>query len=313
MALVAFFTASSLVLLAAAFVSILVHSRRSGRCSCPKLQIFERCISVDSVARSSALTVLEPVDTAVAGPLAHNPCHTSDVLRHVRQVLAVTGCLHKFSITLSHGNRVADEYSITLFKVKFHMEFIVGVDARGASGNVFACDVVLVNVQSAFTPAITVIIDSVGWGVTFVSSRVEGILIGLHEIELWAPVSSNLVCITILERILIVLHAGHQHSVKGGDTATADFTQVNIVFDGATEHVWHEVLRIVELLLSGQVHAIVVVISELSSICFCTGPRPVELDPEWSLNTIDVNKKLWVAEDGDCFSFIVLAAAVCIQ
>ena len=138
------------------------------------------------------------------------------------------------------------------------MELKVCVDASGASRKVLACDIVLVNVQSAFSRSVTVVVDSVGRGVTFVSGRVEGILIGLHEVELWAPVSSNFVCITVLERILVILHTGHQHSVKGSNTATADLSQVNIVFNGTTEHVWCEVLRIVELLLSGQVHAIVV-------------------------------------------------------
>ena len=249
MALMAFLTACTLVLRAVAFVPILVHSSRSGRCSCRKLQILNSSIGIDKAARSSALTMLEPIDT-VAGPLADSPSHASDVLCHVRQVRAVTSCLYKFSIWLSHSHRVADKLAITLLEVNFHMEFIVRVDARGASWKELACDIVFMNIKSTLTSSITVVVDSVGWGVTFVSSRVEGILISFHDVELWAPVPSNFVSITVFERILIVFHTGHQHGVKGGDTATADFTQVNIVFDRATEHVWCKVLRIVELLLS---------------------------------------------------------------
>ena len=70
--------------------------------------------------------------------------------------------------------------------------------------------------------------------------------------------SSDFVCIAVSEGILVFVDAGHEDSVKRSDAATANFTQVNIVFDRATEHVWSEILRFVELLLSRQVHAVVV-------------------------------------------------------
>lgn len=71
--------------------------------------------------------------------------------------------------------------------------------------------------------------------------------------------SSDFVCIAVSKGILVFIDAGHEDSVECRDTATTDFAQVNVVFDVATEHVWGEILRFVEILLSGQVHAVIVV------------------------------------------------------
>ena len=133
MALAAVLAARSLVFIAGAFISILVDNGRRGICSCHKLHVFHRSECVCSAARSSALAVLEPVDTVVAGPLTNSPCHLSDVLSHVVKVGAVTSCLHNFAVTLSHCHCVAHKLAITLLKVKFDMELKVSVDARRAS------------------------------------------------------------------------------------------------------------------------------------------------------------------------------------
>ena len=83
MALIAVLTAQSLVSLAAAFIPVFVYDSRSGLCSGRELQILHGSTSIDSAARSSALSMLEPIDSVVAGPLADSPCHFRDVLRHV--------------------------------------------------------------------------------------------------------------------------------------------------------------------------------------------------------------------------------------
>jgi len=132
-ALVAVFTTGCQVFRAAAFVTILVNRSRSGSIGCHEFQVFKCCISVQATARSSALTVLEPIDTGIAGPLANSPCHLRDVLRHVRQVRAVTSCLHNLSFTLGHDYRIANKLAIALMEVNFYMELIVGVDANGTS------------------------------------------------------------------------------------------------------------------------------------------------------------------------------------
>ena len=56
--------------------------------------------------------------------------------------------------------------------------------------------------------------------VAFVTSSPVSKLVGLHNIKFWAPVTTNLVGITVLERILVVVNTWHQDGVKCGDTAT---------------------------------------------------------------------------------------------
>ena len=124
--------------------------------------------------------MLEPVDTTIAGPLADSPCHLSDVLGHVVQVRAVTSCLHKFAITLSHRHRVAHELAITLLKVKLDMELIVSVDAGSASRKELAGDIVLVDVQRARASTVAVVVNSVDWRVALVGRCVPRVLVSLH-------------------------------------------------------------------------------------------------------------------------------------
>lgn len=192
--------------------------------------------------------MLEPVK-AVTLPMADSPSHLSNVLGHVGEVRAITCGLDHFTVTLSHSKRVATELAIALMEVKFHVELLVRVDSDDASRKEVACHWVCKHIQGASASTITVVVDAIYRSVTFMSSRVPCVLVSFHDIELRTPVSTNLVGITVFERIFIVLNTWHQDGVKSSDTATTHLAQVHIVLKRSSEHVWGKVLRCVKFLL----------------------------------------------------------------
>jgi hypothetical protein len=66
------------------------------------------------------------------------------------------------------------------------------------------------------------------------------VLVGLHEVELWAKWTILMVsiCVTIAERVTGVIDGGHENRVEVRNATAANIAQVNIVFDNATEKVW---------------------------------------------------------------------------
>ena len=81
--------------------------------------------------------------------------------------------------------------------------------------------------------------------------------ISFHDIELGAPVATNLVCIAVFERVTNIVYSRHEHCVKSSDAATTCLTQINIILDLATKQVCSKVLRSVKILSSREVHSIV--------------------------------------------------------
>jgi len=81
-----------------------------------------------------------------------------------------------------------------------------------------------------------------------------GVFIGLHDVELGAPVASDLICVTILERITCVVDCRHIDSVEGRDTAATYLAQVDVVGEEAAEQVRCEVVRGVDLWRLRKIH-----------------------------------------------------------
>ena len=88
------------------------------------------------------------------------------------------------------------------------------------------------------------------WVVTLVSSGGPRPLVGLHEVELWAPVAINLVGIAVAvsvgvhPEVAVLVLAGHPDEVPGSDAAALVVAQIDVPLDGAAEEVGHEVLRV---------------------------------------------------------------------
>ena len=94
------------------------------------------------------------------------------------------------------------------------------------------------------------------------SSCMECMPIALLNIELRAPVTTDLVCIAVLEGVRVVIDCGHEDGIEGRDTATANHAQVDIVFHGTTQKVWLVVRICVQTRRRRQIHPVVVAVRE---------------------------------------------------
>ena len=102
--------------------------------------------------------------------------------------------------------------------------------------------------------------------ITLVSSGPPGVLISFHDVELRAAVSTNIGGVTVLEGIATICRVRHNDCIQSGEAAAFTIAQINIELDGATKKVW---LKIGIWIQSGrcrQVHAIVVVKTDLSAV-----------------------------------------------
>lgn len=132
---------------------------------------------------------------------------------------------------------------------------------------------VVVDISGALAASVTVGVDSIGGSVAFVSGCMESMPICFLNVKLRAPVATNSIGIAVLEGVLGVVDGGHEDGVKGGDTAAADCTQVNIVLESASEQIWCVVSRSILQLGLGQVHSVIEVVIQraLVGISICPG------------------------------------------
>lgn len=181
--------------------------------------------------------MLHPVEVSTL-PMAQSKDHLSNIRCHVLQIVAAVARIHNdLTILLRHGHFVTIELSILFQELSFDMEFVLCVDCILTTLSILALSMVE-NIESTLTTSITILVNSVDGIRALVSCSMEGMSIGLLNIELRAPVASNLVGIAVLEWIVIVIDRRHEDGVEGRDAATAYFAQVNIVFEDATEQVW---------------------------------------------------------------------------
>lgn len=143
--------------------------------------------------------MLEPIK-AVTSPIADCNNHLGHIDRHFIEVVA-TICLghYHFVIALGQVGRVPSVRSILLVEVLSYVEWLIGVDLR-LIWAIISPWVVKEDISSAHAIAVTVRVATVV--VALVSSRSPGILVGFHNVELWAHMAADRGCITILERIV---------------------------------------------------------------------------------------------------------------
>jgi len=79
-------------------------------------------VGVDHAAGTCALAVLEPVKAVIRAPVADGEDHLSDVAGEVVQIAAVSGSHDNLLLTLSQGDRVAAEQTISLMEFDLDME-----------------------------------------------------------------------------------------------------------------------------------------------------------------------------------------------
>ena len=181
--------------------------------------------------------------------------------------------------------------------VDAHMELLVRVDSIDTAWLEVTFDTVAEDVDRALSVSITVAIDSIGVrGVASVTSCAESIFVRFHNVELWAPVTINLIGVTVAKYIIDVINGWHQDGVKSCDTSTANFAEVYIVLKASSKHVWGEECTFVNLLLSSEIHAIVVIEVECAiEVCGSFGPFSWPLYVESRIDAIDVSNEWLVA------------------
>ena len=181
--------------------------------------------------------MLHPVETTTI-PVTESESHILDIRSHVLKIVtAVTGIHNEFTTLLSEGHSVAMELSVLLQKLSFDMEFILCIDRMLASISVLAWHIVE-DIKSAFTISITIVVNSIDWSIALVRSSMECVSIGLLNIKLRAPVTTDFIRITVLEGVRVVIDCWHEDGIESGNTAAADITQVDIVFENSTEQIW---------------------------------------------------------------------------
>ena len=92
--------------------------------------------------------------------------------------------------------------------------------------------------DSAATSIALVVMGSTAWAGVRGSS--PGVLVGLHDVHLWAELSGDVVGVAVVVAISVVWLAissdGWEcHGVEGGDTATSHLAEVNVILDGSVE------------------------------------------------------------------------------
>jgi len=60
--------------------------------------------------------------------------------------------------------------------------------------------------------------------ITAMAHSPVSILVGFHDVELGAEVTSNLICITVLKRVNLVVDCWHQNCVQSCEATTAHLT-----------------------------------------------------------------------------------------
>ena len=92
--------------------------------------------------------------------------------------------------------------------------------------------------DSAATSIARVVVGSAAWAGVRGSS--PGVLVGLHDVHLWAELSGDVVGVAVVVAISVVWLAissdGWEcHGVEGGDTAASHLAEVNVILDGSVE------------------------------------------------------------------------------
>lgn len=124
-------------------------------------------------------------------------------------------------------------------KFDLHMEWSSSVDLLTRSENTLLLEIS----GGLATSVAAVVVWTISWACVWGSS--PGVLVGLHDIELWAPLSSDIVGIAVVIAVSVVgisirSNCWKGNSVKCGDASASGRAEINIVFNRSIEEIWLE-------------------------------------------------------------------------
>ena len=178
--------------------------------------------------------MLKPRDTIVRSPTAHNEGTVAgERVRHATNV-SIVDIRFIGGTSLSQSELVA-----CVPKFDLHMEWSSSVDLLTGSENTLLLEISSGLATSVATVVVWTISRAGVWGS---SPRV---LVGLHDIELWAPLSCDIVGITVIVAVSVVgisvrSNCWKSNSIKCGDTSASSRAEINIVLDRSIEEIWLE-------------------------------------------------------------------------
>ena len=112
------------------------------------------------------------------------------------------------------------------------MEWAASVDLLSGSEDSLLLEIG----DSVATPVAAVVVGSTAWA--SVRGSPPGVLVSLHDIHLWAPLSGDVVGIAVVVAISVVWLAISSdswecHGVEGSDTAASHLAEIDVVLDGS--------------------------------------------------------------------------------
>lgn len=153
---------------------------------------------------------------------------------------------------LSHSRREAVKGTcIILVELHLHVEWQVGVDSIVLAWTVAIPVELIVDVLIAVAITITFVVEAlVIRCVARMGCSGERVLVSLHEVELRAEVTRDLVGIAVAPaisghpQIASLVTTGHRDQIESSNAAALVLRKVNVPFNRATEQIWLKVLRV---------------------------------------------------------------------
>ena len=148
--------------------------------------------------------------------------------------------LHHSSLTVL---RELDFEVGLLIEGDLDMELIQSVDFVLIARAILTIKLLLGNLEAAASSVAVAVMTLIGWSITLVWGGVPGPCVGLHDVELWAPLSIDHVGIAVVVTavastwIAIPVFSWHTNEIKSSITTAARLRKVDVVGDGASKQV----------------------------------------------------------------------------
>lgn len=160
-----------------------------------------------------------------------------------RCAIVLVGLQHEGSTLLGESLNDVGHSSTILLELSLHVERLQGVDLVLVTRTV-AIRVDTPDVLAASTSVAVPVMTFVIWCVTGVWGHVPSVLVGLHDIHLWTPLTTTFVGVTVVvatiawRRISVHVYTWHAHQVKSGVAAAVRLGEVHIVLNRSSKEIW---------------------------------------------------------------------------